>query len=84
MSNLSKFHTEDIVRYKKDGRLYVIWTVDASGYSAQGSEYSQAFYQIMPKAIYDRLDPEKKEGWDTARTIDNVPERDLELIKAGK
>lgn len=74
----SKFNATDIVRYTKDGRLYVIWGVDAGSYTDKYIHDYNASYSIMLKNDYDRLDP-KNPDYNIVITH-NIKEEDLRFI----
>ena len=73
----TKFSATDIVRYKKDTRLYVVWSVDAKSAGTKNNMMTFAIYQIMPKSIYDKLD---HDSIGDSRVISNVKDEDLDIF----
>ena len=74
---LTKFNAADIVMYKKETRLYVVWSVDAKSSGLKNYLITHAVYQIIPKYIYDRLEHGLNENH---RIISDVKEEDLEAV----
>lgn len=74
----SKFNESDIVRYTKDGRIYVVCSVDAGSYKDKYIQEYSAEYSIMLQKYYDVVETENRDPNTTM--IHNVKENDLVFI----